>query len=193
MKVTDGTGTGFETKVDSSNRLHTFSVTRPEIDVAILSGLAYNISTGLISGIAGDSALLYFYNGEDPSYFIQSVAIGSFDGVTHTDDPYITIIRNPTGGDLITDQTAADIVVNRDFGSSRELVDSFAYKGKNGGTVTGGSTLGIFQYSGGSRLFFDVNVNLPKGASIGIKTTLNASAGSCSMYAALIGYQEEIL
>lgn len=189
MIIKDGTGKGYEAKVGSDNRLHTYAVTESEILEAAEHGNAYNLNTGWINGVASDSALMYFYNGEESNYIVEAIAIGSQSGITHSNNPYLILYSNPTGGDIISDASAAAMSANRNFGSSRTLAESKIYKGKNGGTVTGGNEVGYFQLSGGSRAFFSLNFVMPKGSSLGVKLIANVSSGSAAYYAALIGYQ----
>jgi hypothetical protein len=184
MKFEDGSGKGYGAKVDKNNRVHTQAVTESEAIHSVGDGTAYNINTGLIS-ITGDATLQYIKNNEDEELFIEAIAIGSFEGICHSDDPYITIVRNPTGGDLICDATAVSMNQNRNFGSNKALLaDNF--KGKVGGTLTGGADLGILQVTPGGRSFYTINLSLPKGASMGIKLTANRSSGTANYYCALI-------
>jgi len=190
-EILDGTGTGSKLKVGSDNRLQARVITELEEIHNSELGNTYNFNTGLIS-ITGDSTLIYFRNNSDENYILKSIALGSFEGITHSDDPYITVVKNPTGGDLITDATVVDINVNRNFGSSKEA-DAFVYKGKVGGTLTGGSTAAILQASGGSRSFYGIDLLLPKGSSVAVNLTANASSGSANWYCALIGYFKDDL
>ena len=189
MKIDDGTGTGNQAKVDINHRVHTQSITETEAEHAAEIGDSYNLNTGLIS-ITGDATLMYFKNNEDKPFIIQAIALGSFEGITHSDDPLITLIRNPTAGDLITDATAISMNQNRNFGSTKTVVAD-VYKGKVGGTITGGNDAAILQVTAGSRAYYGIDFVLPKGASIAIKLTANASSGSANYYCAIIGFLKD--
>lgn len=186
MKIDDGSGKGFEAKVNARKRLHVHSIQESINLNSTSNGESYNINTGLVT-ISGDATLMYVKNNEDQDLVIEALALGAFEGITYSDDPYITLIKNPTGGDLITDASDVSMKENRNFGSSRALVAD-AYKGKVGGTVTGGTDVGILQVTPGSRSFFGIDFVLPKGASLAIDLTANASSGSASYYVALICY-----
>lgn len=189
MQLEDGKGKGVYAQVDSANRLRTHAVTEPEGLHASEEGLAYNINTGLIS-ITGDATLAYLKNNGTKDVVIEAIAIGAFEGISHSDDPYITIVRNPTGGDLISDATAVDMNQNRNFGSANTLTAD-VYKGKVGGTLTGGDDIAILQVTPGGRSFYTINFIIPKGSSLGITLTANVSSGSANYYAAIICFEKD--
>lgn len=184
MKILDGKGKGTHAEVGSDNRLRVHGVVEQLSDHEIEEGNGYNINTGLIS-ITGDATLIYLKNTGDSDIIVDSLALGAFEGITHSDDPYITLVRNPTGGDLITDATAVSMNQNRNFSSSNTL-SADAFKGKVSGTLTGGNDIAILQLTPAARNFFSIKFTLGKGASIGIKLTANVSSGSANYYAALI-------
>jgi hypothetical protein len=187
--IKDGSGDGFGLKVDKNNRAHTQAVTITENLNASFEGNAYNINTGLIT-VTDDATLAYIKNNEDKDLVIDAIALGSFEGITHSDDPYITLIKDPIGGDLLSDATAVSMNQNRNFGSNNTLTADI-YKGKTSGTITGGNDVAILQATSGGRSFYSIGFVLSKGASIAIKLTANASSGSASWYAAIICYLKD--
>lgn len=189
MILEDGTGSGKKVKVDENNRVHTQSVSEEESLHAAELGDAYNVNTGLIS-VTGDATLLYIKNNENKDLVIEAIALGGFEGITHSDDPYITLIKNPSGGDLISDATAVSINQNRNFGSNKTLTAD-TYKGKVSGTVTGGDDVAILQVTPGGRSFYSIDFVLPKGASVAVKLTANVSSGSANYYAAAICFLKD--
>lgn len=185
--INDGTGKGSTLKIDGNNRAHVQSVSEDEGLHSAEQGNAYNLNTGLIS-ITGDATLMYIKNNEDNDMVIEAIALGSFEGITHSDDPYLTVIRNPTGGDLISDATTTGVLnANRNFGSNKTLAADF-YKGKVSGTVTGGSDIAVLQVTPGGRSFYTINFVLPKGSSMAVKLTANVSSGTANWYGAFISY-----
>jgi hypothetical protein len=191
MKIQDGTGTGNEVKVDTNKRMHVQSTTESESLHSAEIGDAYNISSGQIS-FTGDGTLIYIKNNEDQDLIIEAIALGNDGGGTYTSSlrPSITVIKNPTAGDLLTDATAVDFNVNRNFGSSKTLTAD-AYKGKQGGTVTGGNSLGIFQTSTAGRDFFTIDMILPKGSSIAIQANNGLASGTAVLYCAAICFLKD--
>lgn len=186
IMIEDGTGSGNRLKVGSDNRLQARVVNESEIVHATESGKSYNWNTGLIS-VTGDATLIYIKNNSDDQLVITNIALGAFDGITHSDSPYITLIRNPTGGDLISDATAVTMNQNRNFGSSNTATID-VYKGKVSGTITGGNDIAILQTSKTGRSFFGIDFILTKGTSMALKLTANITSGSANYYCALIGY-----
>jgi hypothetical protein len=189
MIIDDGKGKGSKARVDGNNRFHTQAVVETEAQHALEVGDGFNLNTGLIN-ITADATLIYIQNNDAKEFIIEAIALGSFEGITHSDDPYITIIKNPTGGDLITDATVIDMNQNRNFGSSLSL-DADVYKGKSAGTITGGNDIGILQVTPGGRSFYSLGFVLPKGASMAVKLTANVSSGSANYYAAIIGHLKD--
>lgn len=190
-QILDGTTTGSRARVGTDNRLQVRAVSEDEAIHNAELGNAYNFNTGLIS-ITGDATLMYFKNNADNNFIVKAIALGSFEGITHSDDPYITLVRNPTGGDLISDATAVSMNQNRNFGSSKTATADI-YKGKVGGTLTGGDDIAILQATPGGRSFYGIDFLLPKGSSLGVKLTANRSSGTANWYCAIIGYYKDNL
>lgn len=184
--IEDGKGSGSTLRVGSDNRLHARVVAETESIHNTESGKSFNFNTGMIS-VTTDSSLMYFKNLDTDQFIITGIAIGAFDGITHADTPYITIVRNPIAGNLITDATDIAMNQNRNLGSASSA-EANIYKGKNGGTLTGGDDLGIFLVNKTGRSFFTVDMILTKGSSIGIMLTTNETSGTANYYAAIIGY-----
>lgn len=191
MKIDDGKGSGRQSSVTGRNELLTFSVIESETESANDFGLAYNLNSGEVTGItSGDATLLYYKNGEDDVYVITGIAVGLRGFTGMSDMGVVTIHRNPTGGDLVTDATDADINSNSNFGSSNILnAGTQFFKGKDSGTVTGGEEYAILYGGNNGRLFASLNIEVPKGASIAVEITSDATAGNA--YCALIGHLKD--
>jgi hypothetical protein len=178
--------------VDENNDLHVFAITESEIEAANTRGNAFNINTGLIA-LTGtsDSAVFYFKNDEPTDYVINGLVV--FLGqrsATVTDYALCTVIKDPTGGDILTGPTDVDINSNSNFGSSKKLSSTtFAYKGADGDTMTGGTTHAIIGIAEG-RNQFPIPMELPRGSAMGVKIDLNTSGGA-NVYVALIGYLKD--
>lgn len=192
MSVIRDAATQKSAHVDENCDLHTFSIVETEIEAANEKGNAFNINTGLVAltGTAA-SGVFYFKNDEVTDYVINGFV--TFIGVrsaTVTDYPLVTIIKDPTGGDVISNASAVSIKSNSNFGSSKTLGSgTLCYKGADGGTITGGSTHAIIGVSEG-RNQFPIPMELPRGSSVGITIDLNTSGGA-NVYIALIGYLKD--
>jgi len=191
MKIQDDTGTGKGLKINGNNEAHIFAVVETEIESAVDKGLAYNLNSGEVSSItSGDATLIYFKNDEAEIYVIDAVALGvrGFTGLS--DMAQVSVIKNPTAGDLITDETDADMKSNSNFGSSNELESSsLVYKGKNAGTITGGELHALIYAGNNGRVFASLTMEIPRGGSIAVKIESDATAGTA--YAALVGHLKD--
>jgi len=193
-QIQDGTGSGKRVKVDSNNQIHTTSITRSNTQDATIKGNSYNINTGDI-GLTSttESAVLYFKSDESPvngetAFVVDAIAIGIDSLGTTSGMAKITVVKNPTAGTIVTNAVAVDMNENRNFGSSENL-DSLIYKGVEGDTFTNGTDIAQFYQSAGSRGFYTLDFDLPKGSSIGVKIDTQTTAGTTNIYAALIGHR----
>ena len=191
--IRDGSGASYLAKVNGNNRLYTNSVSTNETEQANKKGNAYNINSGFITLTdAVDTPLLYFKNNETEDYHITAIVLGLFSSTGGTgDSPYLTVIRNPTTGTIISGATVSDIDSNRNFGSTSTLA-SIAYKGATGDTMTNGTDHILALCKEDNRCFLAIDEVLPKGTSIGIKLKPRTSNTSLKVYAALIGHLEDI-
>jgi hypothetical protein len=183
MFIDDGTGKGYQAKVDNTNKIEIHGVSITEAIEAVEVGDAYSINTGVI-GLTNSTAsgVLYVKNNEDRDLEIDAIAVGIGSAGTVTESSLISVIKNPTSVSFSTD---VDMKTNRNFGSSQELTVD-AYKGAQGATVTGGTQLAIFYQAKGGRLFAPIDLTIPKGNSIAITIDTNTSSGTSNVYAALI-------
>jgi hypothetical protein len=195
-QIIDGTGSGSRLRVDSNNQIHTFSLTRSNTQDAVRKGNAYNINTGLIGlTSATESAVLYFKNDESPvngesSFVVDAIAIGIDDEGTTTGMSLITIIKNPTAGTIVDGATAVDMSANRNFGSSASLsTTTLVYKGAEGNTFTNGEDFAQFMQQPGTRGYYTIDIEVPRGSSIGVKIDTDTSVGTTNVYVALIGHR----
>ena len=180
-------------RIDNNGDTHVFATTEDQFTAAALKDNAFNVNTGLVTGLTGTAghSMLYFKNDEAPRngesrIIVDAIALWTGTrSATVTDDPVWTIYKNPNGGDIISDATAVSINSNADFGGNSDLgTTTLIYKGKNGGTIT--STDGEHAIVAGTgRIYATLPVVLKKGNSIGISVDINTS-GSCQAYAALV-------
>ena len=191
--LTDGTGKGYNAKVNSDNRLETQSVSVTDQAHRSQEGAGYNLNTGVIAlSSASASACAYLKYTGSKFLHISALAVGTGNWAgTPTDPGLITMVRNPTAGTIVSNATAGDMNQNRDFSSANTLSCDF-YKGAEGYTFTDGDDIAIFYQNDNGRLFASIDFKLGPSNSIGIKIQPNdATAGN--VYVALVCYEGESL
>lgn len=197
MIIENGVGVSNKLRIDANSQAHVFAVIEDEQNSAAEHGLLYNINTGLIALTgSSDSAVLYFKNNESQLDGESNIIITSMifwmgtRTATVTDDALITIVRNPTAGTIIDDANAASMVSNSNFGSSNTL-DSLIYSASaTGKTLTGGTDHAMVGIGEGRTPVHELNIDLAKGSSVGVKIDLNTSGGA-NVYCAIIAYRKE--
>ena len=170
--IQDGTGTKVKLKVTSANRALVQAVTITEEDDAITRGEGYQIASGTQSFTgATETGILYVKNNDDRDFVLDRAVLilGSASGATSDQDWTFTVLRNPTEGTTITNQSPAGISNSNHGSANTPNVD--AYKGPEGSTITngGGAAQPIKQSI--DRIILPLGRRLPKGTSIGFRIT----------------------
>jgi hypothetical protein len=138
MKISDGKGSGQEAQV-SLNRLLTQAAASTELhENSITDAQVYMFSTGAFISLTTtgtETGILYIKNtSTTKNLFIHEIR--TCGDVAQK----VTFYKNPTGGTLVTDETAGQST-NLNFTSSNSA-DATIYKGADAKTVTGGTWLG---------------------------------------------------
>jgi len=188
-----GAGVKIGMHVDKNEQAHTFSLNRTINQDAVRKGNAYNINTGTI-GLTSttESGVFYFKNDEAPvngesSFILDAFAIGIDSLGTQAGACIITVVRNPTS---VSFSTAVDMNQNRNFGSSNTLSStSLAYKGAEAATVTGGDDIAIFYQNAGTRGYYTIDMEIPRGSSVAVKIDTQTTSGTTNLYVAAIGHR----
>jgi len=186
--IKDGAGSGNKARVSATNRLSVNSITESEEFAANELGDAYNINTGTITLTNDtDTPVLYIKNNEDKDLIIQAIILGAktSTGGSSTDMIEITVVRNPTGGTIISGASDVAINSNRNYGSQNSL-DTLAYKGATGNTLTGGEDHILAFANDTNRTFLGINEVLPKGATFGVRLKPQSGNTSTVVYVAVI-------
>lgn len=187
MQILDGTGRRIGAKVDDSNRLHTNALTIEEQSASAESGDSYNINTGDITlTSANESSVIYLKNNEDRDLVVPVIVYLLGTSTGGTGDTVIDVISGPTVGTTVSAANDVDVNQNKNFGSKKSLgVDAF--KGAEAETLTDGVVAfssrlpaGKFPYG-----IQTGDIVLPKGASMGVKVTPQASNTSMIIQIAL--------
>ncbi len=192
MIINDGTGTGNQAKVDETNRLYVRAVQATEEESGTRDERAYNLNTGTIAlSSDGESGVMYLKNNDNETIHIAGIVFGLDRAVSATagDMATITLIRNPTGGTLVSNAVNIDMNQNRQFGSANELAVD-AYKGVDGDTISGGNNISQFFVAPSSRFLTDTAFMIPKTQTIAIKITPPSGTTSMNVYADIICHLE---
>ena len=178
--IQDGTGSGSRAKVDSKNRLHSFSTIETGGTEAALDGDLYNVNTGtVVLTSANESALLYMKNTDSVSWVINRVFYNAGTSIGGAGDFLAEVVANPATGTLI--DSGVDLpVYNLNFGSSKSLT-SISKKGVEGSTVTDGQVrVGTIIPTSGTRVLISFDsIILEPGSSIGV--TITPQTGNTAM------------
>ena len=177
MYIQDGTGNGYQAKVDSQNRVLAKSVSVLQSEDASSDGRSYNINTGTINlTTAGESGVLYIKNTGLNDIKITSVGFLLGNSTGGTGDLELKIYKNTTTGTLVSGASAVSINQNKNFGSSKTL-SATTYKGAEGSTITNGTLTYSSLLAGAARTYVIAtgDVDLTSGASMAVSITPQTS------------------
>ena len=190
MRIEDGTGKGYEAKVDAAHRVSINGKVQTHSEDATDRADSFNINSGLVTLTdASVQGVLYIKNNEDRDFHIQSIEtkLGPSTGGVATDTCRVQVIKNPTTGTLISEATAGDVNSNRNFGSSL-VFTADVFKGDASATVTDGTVHIESLLSPNSREIFNIDEVLTKGDSIAITFEAPDSNTSMKVMAAVHGH-----
>ena len=173
--IEDGTGSGLRAQVNSKNRLVTETVTFDREDDAISSGVGYQLTSGPVSyTVAGAGiahGVFYMKNVEDVDVVLDRVVLMISTATGATGDWSHRIIRNPTGGTLISNAVPGGIS-NSNHGSANVLNGGTdIYKGIEGDTLTGGTGVPLPVQVQSNRILFPIGRRIPKNSSFAVEIT----------------------
>lgn len=193
--VEDGSGSGFNAKVNANNRLYISGIAETRQEAATEIGDSYHVLTGMVTlTSANQSAMMYFKNESDVDFRIKDVIGGGgiATGATMEDVFIMELIRNPSTGTIVDDETAATIRCNRNFGSSKLIQDTaLVYKGAEAKTFTNGTSHFLVIARTAGHFTQLVDEVIPKGKSLGILITPPSGNTSFPCYVGIIGHYED--
>ncbi len=194
--ILDGTGSGKVVKVDSDNRMHVHSVGETIGEQAATDGYSYNINTGVVNlSTANESYLLFLENKGVYDLHIQNIGYLLGNSTGGSGDLQLKVVKNPSEGTLIDTATSVPILENKNTGSSN-VIDVNAYVGVEGSTITDGDDfyLSLLSSPAKSYVIATGNVVVPRGASIAISVTPQASNTSMNVlvFLSLLEYRLDL-
>jgi hypothetical protein len=175
--------------------MQTAAITDPIQDWAAAQEVKFNLNTGDIGAITNATKITaaYIKNLEDDDLIITALVYNLGTSTNGVGDALIDIIRNPTTGDIVTNDN--DMAVgpgesaNQNFGSSRLLTGTFL-KGAQGETViSGGAATILTRIATPTRAVIQLGaVILPKNKSLAVNYTPPASNTSQTVQFAFACY-----
>lgn len=184
IEGTDGVSAGKNIMgVNSQGLALTKALTQEELEAAAEEGRSYNINTGSITlTTANKSACLYVKNNSTKDVIIPLIGFLIGNSTGGTGDLLLEVVRNPTAGTIVSGASAVDVEVNKNFGSNKTLTVD-AYKGAEGNTITDGATAYYSLMNSAAKQYVITTgwVVLPKGSSLGINVTPQASNTSMAI------------
>lgn len=206
--IQDGTGKGFLAKVDSNNRVRTFSTSVSEYDKQTSLGQAFNINTLEIATVASSSETPVFYLKNESTLPIVIEAWffgigGPQTGAPAANTPATIAVYpsppNVTGGVAVPviNRSAMNsldfgLVALRHDGATPLLVDGTSTPTSGtAGTQLGVPVLWQYQSTGvGARAFGVVHLHLPVGQWVVVTTELGGTLTG-PLYTGFTGYIED--
>jgi hypothetical protein len=181
MKIDDGTGDGFQAKVDYTNRLSTRSITVEEEVEASLLGNSYIISSGDITLTNATKNAVFFYkNKENFELEISKIVFSagvSTGGTTNLCALYT--VFDPSG---LSSGSGSEVdFYNYNLGSSNTIDTTHSEKGAVGASVTGGDEIPVAYFSDKKTSYINTHYTMPKGTAIAFSVTAPASNTSLSV------------
>lgn len=177
MKVEDGTGKGYLVRVDKNNRAHTQSLTQTAAsNAAAENNDAYKFSSGIvnITTTGSFSGLLYIKNTDTRRFVISAIRVSC------DDKSQWRLVKNPTGGTLITNAVAAN--ENNTTFNGTKVFSGDSYKGVNGDTITGGLNFDqVVGISGPYHDWSEGSIVLGKDNTIAIEVKPSVAADCTAM------------
>lgn len=165
----DGTGSGYNAKVNKENRVLTFADSVPSGAVASLDSRMWSIASGDITLTSdSESACLYLrYTGSD-KLLIQRLIYQYESSTGGSGDTLLNFYKNPTQGTIVSNASDAT-VANRNFSGVSSSLLGNQFKGAQGNTFTDGTVIGTTRNGSG---FYSNDLSsfpfvLEKGNSIG--------------------------
>lgn len=180
QEILDGLGSEKTARVTSRNQLDTFAVCQNRIaDISEYNGNAFVIASDFISltTTASFSGVLYFKNTSTTNQlFIKTIRVCS-DGAMG--DMQVKLIKNPTTGTLISDETPAYVTSTNLIKNT--VFQGLAYKGADAKTIINGDHFTQFtnHTPGHSIQDYEGMIVMGTGTSLGIEVKPSVTTNVC--------------
>lgn len=189
MQMQDGTGTGYQAKVDARNRQHVFAYSRRDsADAAIRLGQAYEFATGLFVAptTTAEHAVLHLKN----TSATLALLIETIRTCGSVAQKWI-LYKNDTGGTIISDANAG-VEQNLNFQSTNVADADVWAPSAAGKTRSGGSWLSQWMNGvGHSEIEFKGGLVLGRNDSLTL-TVQNVASATTLACARIHAYYENL-
>ena len=178
--IQDGTGKGFQTKVDQTNRLEVRAVVEDSQLEGAINGDTFTIGTPFLTQTAAtENGLLYFKSNEDVSIFAKTFSAQARFTTGGAFNNFLIQVYENVSESALTGTWVDFNPLNLNFGSSNELNGVFKYGSPAG--ATGFSGTPAFQLAFPINVYNQILTNLifPKG--IGILLTVIPPTSNTAM------------
>lgn len=179
--IEDGSGKGYSTKVDQTNRLEVRAVTEDSALEGSIDGNTYVLGTPFLTQ-TGTSAngLLYFKPEEDVSLFAKTFSSQARYASGATIQNYVINVYKNVSESSLTGTWVNVTPLNTNFGSSNELEGTFKYGAPSGAGGFTGLTPS-FQLGFPVNVYNQISSNLifPKG--VGVLLAVTPPTGNVEM------------
>lgn len=179
--IEDGSGKGYSTKVDQTNRLEVRAVTEDSALEGSIEGNTYVLGTPFLTQ-TGTSAngLLYFKPEEDVSLFAKTFSSQARYASGATIQNYVINVYKNVSESSLTGTWVNVTPLNTNFGSSNELEGTFKYGAPSGAGGFTGLTPS-FQLGFPVNVYNQISSNLifPKG--VGVLLAVTPPTGNVEM------------
>lgn len=188
--IVDGTGKGYQARVDDDNLLRTKSVSVPQVTQYAETGDTYILSSGYINitDTGTDNAIYYFKNtSTDRDYHLEFLR-------TCNDQPgHWRLIKNPTTGTIFNTPTSRT-PVNSSF-QSNNLISALSYTGADSETFTDGTEVATWIQPGPGHSIqeFQGGLDLGAGQAMGITYKPTSGTGDVCIMALVFTNEEGTL
>lgn len=179
--IQDGTGKGFQTKVDETNRLEVRSISEDTTLEGTIEGNSFAIGTPFLTQLSSTAnGLLYFKTEENVSLFAKSFSSQARYASGATFDNYLINVYKDVDESALTGTWVPFTPLNTNFGSSNELAGTFKY-GSPAGAGGFSALTPAFQLAFPVNVYNQITTNLifPKG--VGILLSVTPPTGNISM------------
>ena len=166
-RISDGSGAGFDAKVDSTNRLLTEAVALDIREEAVLQGTSFEIGTLLTFTVATESAILYVKNNGNSTLVIDRF---EFSGAASTGGTGDTLLLTLYNGATMTNGTPTS-AVNANFASALQFDGDVEAGNGSTSTVSGGTPFGSSYIKFEGQSVFGGPWAIPRGSSFVMTAT----------------------